>query len=56
MITITVSTAPGKPTFEVPENTPAAIVRKMVAEKFGYVTIGVPHNWSGNLTSTIKQE
>ena len=48
-LVITVSTVEGKPTFTVPKDTSAAVVRKMVADRFGYQEPGVAHCWSGNI-------
>lgn len=48
MLTITVTTVSGRPTFQVSANATPAVVRQMVAHKFGYQSIGVPHCWTGN--------
>ncbi len=51
MLTITVTTVVGSPTFEVPAGTSPAVVRQMVAHKFGYQALGIPHCWTGNQTA-----
>jgi hypothetical protein len=47
MILITVYTVSGRPTFTVPLDTRPAAVRKLVASRYGFVGIGVPHSWYG---------
>jgi hypothetical protein len=47
MLEITVSTMPGKPTFSVADDTSTRLVRKEVASRYGYQSIGVPHCWCG---------
>lgn len=48
-LNITVMTVSGCPQFSVPADSTPAQVRKLVARKFGYVCIGVPHSWYGVL-------
>ncbi len=50
-VNITVMTVEGHPQFSVPASLPVALVRKLVANKFGYVAIGVPHSWYGVLAN-----
>lgn len=47
MITITVFTVKGSPTFTVPAKTKPAEVRQMVKRRFGYRGVGLPHSWIG---------
>jgi hypothetical protein len=47
MICVTVFTAKGRPTFEAPDDSSPAVIRKLVASKYGFVQIGVAHTWVG---------
>jgi hypothetical protein len=46
-ITIVVLSVAGQPRFSLPKDTKPAVVRKHVANRFGFVAIGVPHSWIG---------
>ncbi len=50
-VNITVMTVEGHPQFSVPRDYTPAQVRRLVASKYGYVAIGVPHSWYGVLAN-----
>jgi hypothetical protein len=43
--TLTVLSVEGKPTLSVPSDAKHAVLRQMVAHRYGYQCIGVPHSW-----------
>lgn len=48
-LTITVLTVTDRPSFSVPPDSSPAVIRKMVANRFGWVAVGVQHSWIGRL-------
>jgi len=46
---ITIISLSHRPQFEVSADISNAVLRQMVAHKFGYQSIGVPHSWIGVL-------
>lgn len=46
-IVVTVLTIAGQPTFIVPAGSTPSAVRRMVAHRYGYADIGIPHSWHG---------
>jgi hypothetical protein len=49
MIRITVFTAPGCPTFEVPLETTPGKVRDIVLRKWGWLGMYITHSWGGEV-------
>lgn len=49
---ITVTSLDKQPSFSMPAGSTPALVRKAVASKFGYQSIGVAHCWHGILRTS----
>ncbi len=49
MIQITVYTVPGRPVFQVPLETTADQVRRMVLSRWGWIGIYITHSWGGEI-------